>query len=108
MKSRLNQSNTRFALPLLRWAVPEMVGFCTLIARGAAALWYRVPSSPMPWSTLQQPHNRQPAAPRQAILGERVDRVLTTRRTEPACGQPHWRDRVAIQLDQKYRTTHNR
>src|SRR6185312_2368489 len=41
MKSRLNQSNTRFALPLLRWAIPEMVGgLCALalVTRGAAAL----------------------------------------------------------------------
>src|ERR1044071_6799110 len=104
MKSRLNQSNTRFALPLLPWAIPEMVGgFCALalVLRGAMALGYWVPSSPMPRSTLEQPHRGQPPATHQPVLTQRVDGVLTAGRGEPACGQPHRRNGVAVELDEE-------
>ena len=53
----------------------------------------------MPRSALQQPHHRQPAAPDQAVLAERVHRVLATGRGEPARRQPQRRDHVAVQLD---------
>src|SRR5262245_34755624 len=102
MKSRLNQSNTRFALPLLHWATPEMVGglyALALVLRGAEALGYRVPSSLMPRSTLQQPDHRQPSPADQPVLAEGIHRVLTTGGSEPTAGQPHRRDHVAVELD---------
>src|SRR5215208_6356065 len=112
MMSRLNQSNTRFALFSQRWAIPDIVsGPCVLAVvhmRGAAALGYRVPSSPMPWAALQQPRQRQPAAPDQAVLAQRLDRILATGRSEPARGQPHRRHGVAIQLDEEDRASRGR
>src|SRR5262245_56516975 len=104
MKSRLNQSNTRFALPLLPWAVPEMVGgLCALalVLHGAMALGYWIPSSPMPRSTLEQPHHGQPSPADQPVLTERLDRVLTTGGSKAAGGQPHRRNGVAVELDEK-------
>src|ERR1700754_2402703 len=103
MKSRLNQLNTRFALPLLRWAVPEMV-----VLRGAMALGYRVPSSPMPRSTLQESHHGQPSPADQPVLAQGLDRVLTAGGNEAACGQPHRRDHVAVELDEKDHAAHDR
>src|SRR3984957_200665 len=103
MMSRLNQLNTGLAFPLLRWGIPEVVGgWCALrdVPTGAiAALGYRVPSSPMPWPALEQPHRGQPAAPDQPVLAQRIDRVLTASRAEPARRQPHRRDGVAVELD---------
>src|SRR5829696_1244976 len=111
MMSRLNQSNTRFALFSQRWGIPEIVGGpCALTVvrvRGAAALRYRVPSSPVPWPTLQQPHHREQAAPDQAVLAQRLDRVLATGRREPARGQPHRRHGMAVQLDEEDRAADN-
>src|SRR4029077_16057460 len=104
MMSRLNQSNTGIALFSQRWGIPEIVGLCVLAAvqmRGAAALGYRIPSSPMPRPALQQPHHPQPAAPDKAVLGKRLDGVLATSRAEPARGHPHRRHGVAVQLDEK-------
>ncbi len=60
----------------------------------APPLRYRVPSSPMPRAALQQPHHGQPAAPEEAVLGQRVHRVLAARRSEPARRQAQWRDTV--------------
>src|SRR5258705_9049698 len=101
MTSRLNQSNTRLALSSQRWGIPEIVGgVCVLAAvyvRGAATLGYRVPSSPMPRTTLQQPHHRQPATSDQAVFGERLDGVLAAGRTEPARRQAHRRHGMAGQ-----------
>src|SRR5258708_38420216 len=99
MMSRLNQSNTGIALFSQRWGIPEIVGLCVRAVqmRGAPALGYRIPSSPMPRPALAQPDHRQPAAPDQAVLGKRLDGVLTTGRTEPARGHPHRRHGVAVQ-----------
>src|SRR5882672_10383617 len=106
MMSRLNQSNTRAALFSRRSGTPEIVGFCILAmdVRRSATFGYWIPSSPMPRSALQQPDHRQPTATDQAVLGERVNRVLTTGRTEPTCWHPHRRHRMAIQLDEEDRT----
>ena len=54
----------------------------------------------MPWSTFQQPHDRQPPAVQQAVLRQRLDRVLTAGRREPTGRQPQRRDRVAVELNQ--------
>src|SRR6478609_9206147 len=102
MKSRLNQSNTRFALPLLHWAVPEMV-----VLRGAMALGYRVPSSPMPRSILQESHHGQPSPADQPVLAQGVNRVLTAGGSEAARGQPHRRDHVSVELDEEYHAAHD-
>ena len=108
MKSRLNQLNTRLALcsrcrvPRHRRLRPDPSGARLRRAQfvsAAATLRYRVPSSPMPRTALQQPHHRQPAAPHHAVLRQRVDRVLTTRRREPARRRPQRRDHVPVQLD---------
>src|SRR5215208_5335577 len=108
MTSRLNQSNTRFALSSQCWGVPQLVGARCLIAavcmRDVAALRYWVPSSPMPRTTLQQPDYGQPSTPYQAVFGERLDRMLTTGRAEPARRQPHRRNGVAIQVDHEDHT----
>src|SRR5690242_14458192 len=95
MKSRLNQLNTSLAFHF-------GAGLCalTLVTR-QAALGYRVPSSPMPRTALQQPHRRQPPAPQQPVLRQRLDCVLATGRTEPARRQSHRRDGVTVELDQK-------
>src|ERR1700737_906698 len=105
MMSRLNQSNTRAALFSGRWGTPEIVAFGVLAmdVRRSATFGYWIPSSPMPRPTLEQPHHRQPTATDQAVLGERVDRVLATGRTEPARRHPHRRHGVAVQLDQEDR-----
>ena len=67
--------------------------------RGVATFRYRVPSSPMPWPALQQPDHRQPSALDDAVLGQRLHRVLATGRREPTRRQPQRRDGVAVQLD---------
>src|ERR1700737_4799970 len=109
MMSRVNQSNTRAALFSRRWGSPEIVGFCVLgvDVRRAATFGYWIPSSPMPRPALEQPHHRQPTATDQAVLGERVYRVLATAGTEPARGHPHRRHGVAVQLDDEDRAAGN-
>jgi hypothetical protein len=103
--SRLNQLNTGLAFPLLRWGIPQIVsGLCVVHdvhTRVTAALGYRVPSSPMPWPALEQPHRGQPATPDQPVLAQRIDRVLTASRAEPTGWQPHRRDGAAVELDQE-------
>src|SRR6476661_8498008 len=108
MMSRLNQLNTRLALCSRYRGTPDTVGgvrISPMLACGparftcvAAAFRYRVPSSPMPWSALQQPDHCQPSALDDAVLGQCLNCVLATRRREPTRRQPQRRDRVAIQL----------
>src|SRR5207245_9891862 len=76
-----NQPNTRFALPLLRSAVPEIV-----VPRAAAPLGYWVPSSPMPRAAFQQSDHRETSAAYQAVLTQCVDRVLAAGRAEATRG----------------------
>ena len=106
--SRLNQLNTRLALyshPGLprcrrrRRICRMLVGVPAQFTRGAATLRYRVPSSPMPRPAFQQPHRGQPAALEEAVLGQRVHRVLAARRGEPARRQAQRRNGVAVELD---------
>src|SRR6202008_2207358 len=71
-----------------------------------AALRYRIPSSPMPRSTLGEPDRGQPTPSNQAELGEGVDGVLATGRNEAACRRTQRRHHVAVQLDYKNQSTH--
>src|SRR6516165_3765207 len=96
--SRLNGSNDKRLT--FRWLRPGAPGVAGVIG-AFAALRYRIPSSPMPWSALGEPHRGQPAPPNQAELGEGVDGVLTTGRNEAACRRAEWRHHVAVQLYQE-------
>ena len=62
----------------------------------------------MPWSTLGEPDRGQPTPPQQAVLGQRVDRILAARRNEATCRRPQRRDHVPVQLDQRNQTPHGR
>ena len=55
----------------------------------------------MPWSALGEPGRSQPAPPNQAVLGKRIDRVLTAGRNESARRRAQRRDHVPVQLDQE-------
>src|ERR1700712_764544 len=90
MTSRLNQLNIGL--------VPATGGGIT-VGRSVLALGYRVPSSPMPRTALQQADSGQPTAPHQPVLRQGVDRVLTAGRSEAAGRQAQGRDGVAVQLD---------
>ena len=70
---------------------------------GTAPFGYRVPSSVVPRTTLQQSHRGQPATPKQSVLGQSVGRVLATGRHKPACRRPQRGHHVPITLDDRNR-----
>ena len=78
-----------------------------VVLRGAMALGYRVPSSPMPRSTLQESHHGQPSPADQPVLAQGVNRVLTAGGSEAARGQPHRRDHVTVELDEEDHAAHD-
>src|SRR6478672_11761094 len=95
--------------PNALYQTPEIVGGVRISSipvcvsarfmRGVATFRYRVPSSLMPRPAFQQPNHRQPSALDDAVLGQRLHRVLATRRREPTRGQPQRRDGVPVELD---------
>ena len=62
----------------------------------------------MPRSTLGEPDHSQPTPPQQAVLGQRVDRILAARRNEATCRRPQRRDHVPVELDQRNQPPHGR
>lgn len=60
----------------------------------------------MPGSALGEPDHSQPTPPQQAILGQRLDRILAARRNKTTCCRPQWRDHVPVQLDYGNHTAH--
>ncbi len=62
-------------------------------------LRYGIPSSWMPRTALQQSNQRQPHTTGHAVMLQRVHRVLTTGRGEPARRRAQRRDHVSVQLD---------
>jgi hypothetical protein len=74
---------------------------------GAPAPRYRIPSSPMPRTTLRQPDGGQPTPPHQPELPQSVDGVLTTCWGEPARRQSQRRHHMPVQLDGKNQPTHH-
>lgn len=107
MMSRLNQLNdTRLTL-LSLYRTPPVIGFRTGVFTRCVtvtfALGYRVPSSVMPWTTFEETDQGQPAATEEAVLGQRVDGVLTAGRSEPTGRKTQWGDRVAVELNEEHR-----
>src|SRR5690349_9744295 len=108
MMSRLNQLNdTRLTLPLLYRGAPVVVGVTgTSCVTVTFAVGDRIPPSVMPWSALEQANQGKPAAPKESVLTQSFDGVLTARRAEPAGRQAQRRDRVAVELDHVHRSAH--
>ena len=74
---------------------------------GAPAPRYRIPSSPMPRTTLRQPDSCQPTPPHQPELRQSVNGVLTTCWGEAARGQSQRRHHMPVELDDENQSTHH-
>lgn len=62
----------------------------------------------MPWSALGESGRSQPAPPNQAVLVQRIDRVLAAGRNEAACRRTQRRHHMPVQLNQKNHSARGR
>lgn len=97
MKSRLKKSNKRSTLPLLCRSVS---GRSIEVGPALVALRDWIPSSPMPRPALCEPGYRQPTSPKNSVLGQGIDRVLTAGWDEPARRRAQRRHHVPVKLNE--------